>query len=598
MFKQLNRIRPLFDRQDKIKYLGLMGLMIIGACLDVIGIGAVPAFVAALAMPDKIREIPIAADILDSLGIATSQDMVIWGGLALIFVFIFKNLYLFGVYALQVRVTEYHRVRLATRLFKAYVYAPWEFHLQKNSSELLRNVYAETKEIMTGVLNPLLNIIMGFMMTLLTVILLLVTTPGVAVIGITFVGGASWLFLYSFKKRLQVYGIEAKKERKEMIQAVTQGISALQDIRVGRKERFFVKRLHVSVKNFARVSRLRQVIRKASPNMLEMVAVTGLLGIVLVLVLMGNEPASLVPMLALYGAAIVRLRQSVSQIVGSISQLQFSAAAIPAVVDDLQLLETLNSALPERVKEIEALPFKDQITVSNLHYTYPETEQPAIKGLNLSIRKGESIGFVGATGSGKSTLINLLLGFFTPQQGSISIDGVNMYENVDRWLMNVGYIPQTIFLLDDTIRRNIAFGIPDEKIDDEKVNLAVETAQLGSFIKELAEGLDTVVGERGVRLSGGQRQRIGLARALYHNPDVLVMDEATSALDNYTESLVMDTINALKKERTIIMIAHRLSTVKECDRLYFLKAGEIDASGSYDELSREHADFRKMADVA
>ena len=339
MLERLHLIRSLFSREDKLKYIGLLALMILGAFLDVVGIGAVPAFVATLAVPEKVMAIPAAAAVLEALDITTGRDLVVWGAVFLIGVFLFKNIYIFGVYYLQVQITEFHRVRLADRLFQAYLRAPWEFHLSRNTAELLRNVINETKEIMTGVINPLLTLTMASMMTLFTVVLLLLTTPGIAVVGIVLVGGASWGFLRIFKSRLDHYGQEAKRERRDMIKAVTQALAALIDMRVMGRERFFRDVFHRSVSRFAEVMRLNQVIRRVSPNVLEMVAVTGLLGIVLVLVFIGEDAASLVPMLALYGAAIVRLRQSVGQMVGSISQIQFSGAAIPAVVDDLKRLE-------------------------------------------------------------------------------------------------------------------------------------------------------------------------------------------------------------------------------------------------------------------
>ena len=598
MLERLHLIRSLFSREDKLKYIGLLALMILGAFFDVVGIGAVPAFVATLAVPEKVMAIPAAAAVLDALNITTGRDLVIWGAVFLIGVFLLKNLYIFGVYYLQVQITEFHRVRLADRLFQAYLRAPWEFHLSRNTAELLRNVTHETKEIMTGVINPMLTLTMASMMTLFTVVLLLLTTPGIAVVGIVLVGGASWGFLRIFKSRLDHYGQEAKRERRDMIKAVTQALAALIDMRVMGREGFFRDVFYRSVSNFAEVMRLNQVIRRISPNVLEMVAVTGLLGIVLVLVFIGKDAASLVPMLALYGAAIVRLRQSVGQMVGSISQIQFSGAAIPAVVDDLRRLEPpawrRNRPEPER----PPIAFEHEIRLENVTYTYPDADRPALEGVDLTIRKGESVAFVGATGSGKSTLVNVILGLLKPQEGRILIDGVDIHANLRGWLDHVGYIPQTIVLLDDTLRRNIAFGMADEEIDEERVWTAVRAAQLESFIRDLPEGLETVVGERGVRLSGGQRQRVGLARALYRNPEVLVMDEATSALDNRTESLVMEALEALKEGRTFLMIAHRLTTVQRCDRLYFLKDGRIEAVGAYDELSRRHADFQQMAEVA
>ncbi|GIV57657.1 MAG: ABC transporter ATP-binding protein [Rhodothermaceae bacterium] len=597
MLERINLIRPLFSRQDKLKYLGLLVMMILGAFLDVVGIGAVPAFVATLAVPEKVMAIPAAAVILEALDITTGRELVLWGAGLLMVVFLFKNLYLYGVYYLQVQITEFHRVRLADRLFAAYLRAPWEFHLGRNTAELQRNVLNETAEIMTGVINPLLTLVMGGLMTLFTVALLLATTPGIAVVGVTLVGGASWGFLRIFKSRLERYGKVAKHERRAMIQAVQQSLAALMDMRVLGRERYFLDVFQRGVANFARVSRLKSVISRASPNVLETVAVAGLLGIVVVLVLRGTDAASLVPMLALYGAAIVRLRQSIGQMVGSISQIQFSGAAIPHIVEDLQRLEGPSWKRQKKQSPPPPLAFEEAIRVEDVTYIYPDADRPALDGVSLEIRKGESVAFVGSTGSGKSTLVNVILGLLRPQQGRVTVDGVDIHDNLRGWLDHVGYVPQVIVLLDDTLRRNVAFGIPDGEIDDAKVWAALEAAQLADFVRSLPEGLDTVTGERGVRLSGGQRQRVGLARALYHNPDVLVLDEATAALDNQTERRVMETIESLKRDRTVLMIAHRLSTVQRCDRLYFLKDGRIDATGTFDELAASHPDFRQMAEV-
>ena len=597
MFKQINQIRPLFDRQDQLRYLGLLVMMVIGACLDVVGIGAIPAFVASLAMPEKVFAFPYVGALLNGIGITTSKQLVIWGAIGLIVVFICKNMYMYAVYTLQVRTTEYHRVRLSTRLFTIYMHAPWEFHLQKNSAELQRNVMAETQEIMNGIINPMLSLTMGAMMTLFTVLLLVTTTPGIAMGGVAMIGVSSWLFLRIFNKKLIDFGERAKRERKHTILGIKQGLSGLKASRVAGRESHFIDYFHRSIAKLARVTRLRQVIKKASPSMLEMVAVTGLMCIVLVLVVLGNEPAALVPMLALYGAAIARLRQSISQIVSSIGQIQYSKAAIPTVIKDVKELEEYALGRIEAQNNPSPFAFEGSIRFENVSYSYPDAHKRTLNNINLTIRKGESVAFVGETGSGKSTLINLLLGLMKPQEGAITIDGVDIHSNMQGWLGHVGYIPQDIVLLDNTVRNNVAIGIREEEIDDAQVWKVLDAAQLGESIRNLPDGLNTIVGERGVRFSGGQIQRVGLARALYTNPDVLVMDEATSALDNRTESNIMKTLEELKDGRTFIMIAHRLSTVAQCDQLFFLEGGTIGAGGTYDDLSRKHHNFRRMVEL-
>ncbi len=597
IWQELLRLRPFFSRKDKLTYLGLFGLMVLGALFDVIGIGAVPAFVAMLSMPEKLQQYPVVIEIMQTLQLQFDRALVIRGAVILILLFIIKNTYLVWFYNRQYRIIEYHRIRLADRLFSAYMYAPYSFHLSRNSAELLRNVQVETLEIVRTVISPVLEIAMGVFMTFFTVVLLLSTTPWIGLAAVLFIGGGSALFYISIRKRLNHYGQVAKKEWKESVKAINQGLGALVEARTLNTESYFTTIFRHSVSTFARVERLRQVVSKISPAVVESIAVCGLLAGVILMLLAGVGTETMLPIMALFGVAAVRLRQSTSQIVNGLSQLQYGIVAIPHVTDDIQFIES-SAYFRQRSKHTgQALPFEHTIEIENITFAYPESDTNVIEGLSAIIKKGESVAFVGPTGSGKSTIINILLGLLEPKSGTIKIDGQPTQKNLSGWLRHVGYIPQTIFLLDDSIRNNIAFGIQATHIDDDKVWKAAKLAQLDDFIRTLPQGLDTIVGERGVRLSGGQRQRVGLARALYHEPEVLVMDEATSSLDNHTESLVMQALTSVKEGRTFIMIAHRLSTVEQCDRLYFLKQGKIVAVGTFSELVAQYSDFRQMAEV-
>lgn len=600
--KQYKKLIAFFSRRDKALYAGLMGLMVLGSLMDVLGVGAVPAFVATLAIPEKVMAYPMVARVLDTLGITTGRELVLWGCLGLIVIYVLKNVFLAIIYYAQVRFVEQFRIRFSHHMFSVYMNAPYEFHLERNSSELLRNVNLETREVVQGVLTPLVNVVMGSLMTLSIVVFMAIVTPSAALFGVGIVGGGSWLFMRLVKDRLHNLGKDAQDQRRTAIQVIMQGLGGLVPARIQGREHYFIKAFYRSMKRFTVAVRWRQYIMKVSTPVLETIAITGLLLIVLVMILSGADVTTLIPTLALFGAAIVRLRATISQIVSGITQIRYSIAAVDPIYDDLQLLQgkvRLRKSLRPKAKTAEVTPLrlKEAMVFENINYTYPEAETRALCDINLTIKKGQSIAFVGSTGSGKTTLINVLLGLLEPQQGRLTVDGVDIRENIAGWQANVGYIPQAIFLLDDTIRRNIAFGYPDDEIDDEKIQRAIRAAQLESFVQSLDDGADTMVGEQGVRLSGGQRQRIGMARALYHNPEVLIMDEATSSLDNRTESLVMKALDNLKDERTFIIIAHRLSTVRNCDQLYFMKEGRIDASGTYDELHGLHHDFRQMAET-
>lgn len=605
MLQQLNKLRPLFDRRDKLQYAGLSVLMGIGALLEVTGVGVVPAFVATLAVPDKVRSYEVVDQALNTLGITTSQELVVWGAVGLILVFTFRAAYLVFLSYIQIRMTEHHRVRISRRLFTAYMRAPYEFHLGRNTAELLRNAYSETKTIVTGIINPMLTVVLNGLMTLCIVALLIASTPWSAMVAIVTVGGGGWAFLRTVRGRMKEYGKKARTERKKCIQAVNQGLGGLKDARVLGVEKSFVDDFFESIARNARYERFRNFISKLGTPLLELIAVIGLMFVVLTMVMAGTDLKNMVPMLGLFGAAIVRLRSSTSKIVSSASQLRYNMASVDAVVDDLRLLKnverkkTLASETDAKRKDEEdgSLPLESAIVFNDVSYSYPDTDTPAVRDISLIIERRQSVGFVGATGSGKTTIINLLLGLLNPQEGEISVDGVDIHSDLRNWQDNIGYIPQSIFLLDDTIRRNVAFGVPEDEIDEEKLWMAIRAAQIEDHVLDLPKRTETVVGEHGVRLSGGQRQRVGLARALYHNPEVLVMDEATSALDNETESLVMEALKNLREDRTLVMIAHRLSTVRDCDKLFFLKEGQIEAVGTYEELCAMHGDFRKMAQV-
>lgn len=600
MIEEINRLRLLFSRKAKLQYAGLLVMMGFGAVLEIVGIGAVPAFISTLSAPDKVRDFPGAEPVLNALQITTGKELVIWGAIGFIVIFTVRAGFLILLRYVRIRLTERHRVRLARKLFTQYMQAPYEFHLGRNTAELLRNVNTETKNILVGVINPALKLILNGMMTVCIAGLLVVTTPWAALGAIVGVGGGGWLFLRTVQEKMGKYGKKARTERKKAIQAVNQGLGGFRDARVIGVEETLIEDFHESVSRYAFLERYKKFMSGLGNPLLEYIAVVGLMALMLVMVLLGTELAAMVPLLGLFGAAIVRLRATIGAITNTLNTLQYNMASVEAILGDFRALDEFAQ---ERKRSDKADPkstpdlsFEWGLQVENLTYAYPNTDEPAIRDINLSVEPGESVGLVGPTGSGKTTLVNILLGLLEPQKGRILVDGVDAHTNLRAWQDHLGYIPQSIFLLDDTIRQNVAFGRSGDEIDDERVWEALYAAQVGTFVMdELEEGIETVAGQDGVRLSGGQRQRVGLARAIYHNPEILVMDEATSDLDNETMGEVMAAIDDLKANRTFIMIAHRLSTVQDCDRLFFLKQGRIADRGTYEELCAAREDFRRMA---
>jgi ATP-binding cassette subfamily C protein len=608
MIEKLNKLRPLFSRKDKLQYAGLLVMMGIGAALEMIGIGAIPAFISTLAAPEKVREFPGVEPVLNALGITTGRELVIWGAIGFILIFTIRAGYLILLKYVRIRLTELHRVRLGRLLFTKYMQAPYEFHLGRNTAELLRNVNSETKNIVSGVINPILQLILNGLMTISIAGLLFAATPWAAVGTVVVVGGGAWLFLRAVQEKMGEYGKKARTERKKAIQAVNQGLGGFRAARVIGVEKSLIDDFYESIDRYAKLERYRGFVSSLGNPLLEYIAVVGVMSLVLAMVAVGTDLTTMVPILSLFGAAIVRLRATIGGITGTLNTLQYNMASVDAVLGDLRALDGLDHAavsLPSKKHQNGSvsganadLSFDRALRFEGITYRYPNASEPALQNINFSIEPGQSVGLVGATGSGKTTLVNVLLGLLDPQEGRILVDGVDINTNMRAWQNHLGYIPQSIFLLDDTIRRNVAFGVPDEEIDDEKVWEALYAAQVGDFVMdELTDGIATIVGEDGVRLSGGQRQRVGLARAIYHNPDVLVMDEATSDLDNETESRVMKALSDLKDDRTFITIAHRLSTVQDCDRLFFIKKGHIAAQGTYEELCTSRKDFRRMAQV-
>ncbi len=594
MIETFQKLLEILPKSDRWKFVALFVLMMIGTALEVAGIGMIPVFISAVADPDLVLEHQWLGEIAKYLGITTGEELLLYGGIFLVVIFLVKGVYLVWFNYIKSKFIYNRFGKIASRLFETYLSAPYTLHLNRNTAELIRNVTNETRYISNNVMMPAMNVLKDSVTIVGIFVLLLFSEPLITVITFSVIGGGGGLMIKFLREKLRKYGVIASRERSRMIQGVNEGLGGFKDVTVMNRKKMFFNKFKEYVNNLTEAEIFKGTAKASSKPIIEFASVFGMIFIAFAMIWQDRPISTVVPVLTLFGAATVRLMPAVNRVVNQLTGLRYYIHALSPVHADLTSMEEYYLETKESSNNNEKLKFNNSIIVKDLWYKYPNTEDFVLKDINIKVPKNSAIGFVGSTGAGKSTIVDVILGLLSPDKGKVIVDETDISENKRAWQNNVGYIPQFIYLSDDTIRHNIAFGIPEELISEKKINAAIEAAQLEDFIQDLPEGIDTVVGEEGVRLSGGQKQRIGIARALYDNPDVLIMDEATSSLDNVTERKVISAIEALKGERTIIMIAHRLTTVENCDVLYMMKDGKVIEKGTYDELLESSYDFQKM----
>jgi ATP-binding cassette, subfamily B, bacterial PglK len=580
----IKKLWVLFDNRDKKKFLLLFFMMILAAIFETAGIGLIVPFVGIVTNPTIIQEQEILSNVYKLLNFQSSNTFILFGVAILLTIFMVKNAYLLFFYHVQYRVIFNQRVKLSRSLFRAYLMKPYTFHLQRNSAELLRNVNGEVMKVFGGILLAGFQLVTEVLVILSIITLLIITAPLATLTSGILLGGSVMIFFKTFRKKITHLGNEDQRVNREVIKWVNQGLGASKEVKVSGKESYFVnmydKHSRVLADNTIYKSMLDQVPRL----FIETLLVSVVLVTMIIIVFQGTDTSTLVATMSLFAMAAFRLMPSITRIVALMTSIRFSKPALTVVYNDLVkdhedkdfiLEENSFSSNKQEIVNCGERTFRYSINLENVYFRYPNQEEYSIKNLSLTIPIGQSVAFVGTSGAGKTTIIDIILGLLEPEKGRVSIDGKELTELLPIWQNKIGYIPQSIFLSDDTIRKNVSFGISDKDIDESAVLKAIEDAQLKEFIDTLPEGLDTVVGERGVRLSGGQRQRIGIARALYHNPEIIFLDEATSALDNETEVEIMKAIDGLKGEKTLIIIAHRLSTIENCDMVFRVDKGKL-----------------------
>lgn len=541
--------------------------------LETIGVGMVIPALALLTQSDIAHKYPVLQPILLALGNPSQRNLIAGGMLLLVGVYLIKSMFLVFLTWWQMRFSYGVQAELSQRLFTVYMHQPYTFHLQRNSAQLIFNIINEVSMINGNGIMPIMLLLTESLVMFCLCGLLFLVEPRGALISGGVLGLAAWIFHLSTTGRIARWGLVRQYHDGLRIQHLQQGLGGAKDVKILGREGNFLDEFRVHNFLTARVQQMQATLQQIPRLLLELLAVIGLAILVISMLAQGSTLDAVLPTLGLFAAAAFRLMPSVSRVLSAIQALRYGLPVINNVHMELQLSAPTFTATNRHIDS-----FHGTLELSHVSFAYPEAASSALKDVSLRVQRGESVGFIGASGAGKSTLVDILLGLLTPDAGDVRVDGKNIQENLRNWQDQIGYVPQSIFLTDDTLRCNVAFGISRESIDDAAVKRAIQAAQLEDFVAGLPEGVETMVGERGIRLSGGQRQRIGIARALYHDPAVLVLDEATSSLDTETEHGVMQAVKALQGSKTILIVAHRLSTVEHCDRLYKMESGKLVAT--------------------
>ena len=570
MLKKLNYI---FSGKDKLKMLLLLFSVVIGSMLELMGVAIFTPFVNIIMNPESIQEKWYLKAIYDSLSFKTTNMFLACMAGAIIFLYFFKNLFLAFQKNWIYKFSYGIQMKISIRLLKTYIREPYTFHLNHNTAVLQRSLIEDTDLFTKGIIH-IMELIAEIAVCVTMGVFLFGVSQSIAVTVLVLLLVSLLIFTNISRRFSKKLGKQCQTYKGKLFQWVNQSLGGIKELKVLNREDYFTELYQENFKKYIRGLRINRLIAVLPRYFVEAVCMSGMLLAIIIKMFWGQREdiTSFIPQLATFAVAAFRLLPSVGKINEHVADILYSLPSFDLIYHDLKAIEEE----PE-VKKREEMDwnFKDKISVRRVGYHYPGAEEMVIQDANFEIPKGKTVAFIGASGAGKTTIVDLMLGLLQPQYGKVYADDLNIHKHAFVWQKEIGYIPQVIYLSDDTIRNNIAFGVEPDKIDEEALQKALRRAQLYDFVDNLPDGLDTVVGDRGVRLSGGQRQRIGIARALYHDPEVLVLDEATSALDNETESAVMEAIDNLQGTKTILIIAHRLTTIRNADMIFEVGGGKV-----------------------
>lgn len=569
----LGKVRAIFDRKQKWQLVGLGIMIFIGGLLETLGVSAMIPVVQALLAPDElmgyIDRIPVVKNLCDALSITTVKQVTMALLYGMMAIYVIKNLYILLLTYMQNTFITKNRNRMISRVMAEFLNRPYEKYLGADIPTVFRITDSDIPQTFSLIL-AMLQLASEVVVSCLIFMVLLLNDPGMTLFIIAVFGLLTLFIVKVFKPRLNRIGARNQAIQSRIAKWRIQATYGLKDVKVLNREEFYVRNYYETGKVGAEVARNYAVLNNMPRLLIETVFIVSVLGFLVVYINGGGDITAIVTTISAFAIAAVRVLPSVNRINTYITEIAYTQPSLDFVYDNLQEGMKTDAMLAERraYSQVEKLKLDHQIELSHISFHYPDSDKNIFEDAHMIVPKGKSVGIIGTSGAGKSTIVDILLGLLHAQTGTITCDGVDIFKNYESWLAQIGYIPQSIYLIDESIRDNIAFGIDADKIDEKRIWEVLEEAQLKEFVEELPEGLDTTIGDRGVRLSGGQRQRIGIARALYNDPEILVFDEATSALDNDTEAAVMEAVNSFHGRKTMIIIAHRLNTIEKCDMIY------------------------------
>jgi ABC-type multidrug transport system fused ATPase/permease subunit len=591
----LGLILKLLTGKEKRQLILVFIAQLITGFIELVGIGSIGPFISIISNQRIIHENQYLSFAYGYFKFTSDRSFIISFGIAVVACIFVSNLFIAVVTTINFLYSEKKRYSISIRLFEKYLRQPYMFFLEHNSALLIRNL-ENVNSFVSDVLINLLNLVSCSIISLCIIVLLIILNPILAV-SVTII----LVFMYAvifgaLRNFLNRRGADQQRYAFLRFKYITESFGGIKDIKILKKERVFLELLRPPLLKFVKNEAVKMAVNELPRFLIETTAIGGMVLVILIMIISGARIEQLLPILTIYAFGAYRLLPLLQRIFRASTSIKYRFPVVETLYHDFNDLPAGNELVHRG--EIAALPFHSEIRLNGISFSYPSAKRIIINNVNMAIKRNTSIALIGPTGCGKTTLVDIILCLLNPLQGSISIDGVVVNDaNSANWQRNIGYVPQNIYLTEDTIKNNIAFGIPPDEIDMDEVIRAARLANIHDFVSgELESGYETSIGERGIKLSGGQRQRVGIARALYHNPSVLIFDEATSALDSITENAVMDAINTMGRKKTIIIIAHRITTVKNCDSIYLMEKGVITDSGSYEELHARNALFRKMAD--